>query len=85
MAGKIERKPSFYIERKVCNLFQIFVEEEYRNKGVGTELIRTFIRWGKSRGTKTIKLQVYEKNTTAIKAYKKIGFRNSKTEMRKRI
>ncbi|MFZ3077028.1 MAG: GNAT family N-acetyltransferase [Candidatus Aenigmatarchaeota archaeon] len=85
VAGKIEKKPGFYIEREICNLFQIFVEKEYRNKGIGTELIKTFIRWGKTKGARTIKLQVYGKNTNAIKAYRKIGFKELKIEMRKKI
>ncbi len=84
-AGKIEKLPAFYIERKIGILFQIFVEEKYRNRGVGTKLINKFISWLKSRQIKAVRLEVFPTNSAVKELYKNLGFKEFKIEMRKKI
>lgn len=48
----------------------IEVEEKYRNKGIGTELLKKLTETVK----KSISLEVRINNYNAIKLYKKIGF-----------
>lgn len=85
VAGKIEDKPGFYIERKIGILFQVFVEEEYRNKGIGIRLIKKFISWLKYKKIKNIRLEVFLNNRTALKLYENLGFKEFKIEMRKKL
>lgn len=50
-------------------LDEIYLEEEYRNKGIGTNIIKEVIS-----NNDTIYLWVYKENKQAISLYKKIGF-----------
>lgn len=51
-------------------LDEIFIEEQYRNKGIGTSIIKEVI----SKSNENIYLWVYKDNIKAIKLYKKLGF-----------
>lgn len=52
------------------------VLEEYRNKGIGTSLIKELINWGsENKIIKKINLRVRRDNTNAIHVYKKLGFK----------
>ena len=50
-------------------LDEIYIEEEYRNKGIGTNIIKEVIL-----SNDIIYLWVYKKNTHAISLYKRLGF-----------
>ena len=50
-------------------LDEIFIEEEYRNFGIGTSIINKVIN-----DNDIIYLWVYKENVNAIKLYKRIGF-----------
>ena len=58
-------------------LDEIYLEEEYRNKGIGTDIIRKILN------NNIVYLWVYKENTRAIKLYKQLGFIiNIETETR---
>lgn len=50
-------------------LDEIYIDKEYRNKGIGTDIIINIIKHNPN-----MYLWVYKKNTNAIKLYKKLGF-----------
>ena len=50
-------------------LDEIYLEEEYRNKGIGTDIIKNILKQND-----IVYLWVYKKNIKAIKLYKKLGF-----------
>ena len=50
-------------------LDEIYLEEEYRNKGIGTNIIKEVIS-----NNDIIYLWVYKENENAISLYKKLGF-----------
>lgn len=50
-------------------LDEIYLEKEYRNKGIGTDIIKQILK-----ENKTIFLWVYKLNEKAISLYKKLGF-----------
>lgn len=50
-------------------LDEIYLEEEYRNKGIGTEIIRNILN-----NNDIVYLWVYKENKKAISLYKKLGF-----------
>ncbi len=50
-------------------LDEIYLEEEYRNKGIGTDIIKEVIN-----NNGIIYLWVYKENVKAISLYKKLGF-----------
>ena len=54
------------------------VDEEWRNKGVGTSLIRGVLDWAKSSSElEVIWLDVYDNNELGLGLYKKMGFKIS--------
>jgi len=50
-------------------LDEIYLEEEYRNKGIGTSILKEVIS-----SNDIVYLWVYKKNIQAISLYKKLGF-----------
>jgi len=48
---------------------EIFIEDEYRNKGLGSNIIKNIINKNKA-----VYLWVYKENIKAINLYKKLGF-----------
>lgn len=51
-------------------LDEIYLEEEYRNKGIGTEIIKNILK-----NNFIVYLWVYKKNIKAISLYKKMKFK----------
>jgi GNAT superfamily N-acetyltransferase len=49
--------------------------DEYRNKGLGTKLIKLLIEWAKKKKIDFIELSVYEKNPDAKRLYERLGFK----------
>jgi GNAT superfamily N-acetyltransferase len=60
----------------------MFVEPEYRGKGVNRLIIEALVDWSHKKGLNEIRLQVYSENLAAIRAYEKVGFKKILTEMR---
>lgn len=59
----------------------MYVKEAYRGKGLGQVILNKLVEWLKSRGMSDIRLQVYQNNPNAIKAYEKAGFQSHLIEM----
>ena len=59
----------------------IFVSKDFKRKGVGINLIQSFIKYIKSKKIKECKLEVNKKNKYALSLYKKIGFKITSYEM----
>jgi len=53
----------------------VTVHRDYRDRGVGTALVRALIDWARAGGVvKRIELQAYARNARAIHVYEKLGF-----------
>lgn len=60
----------------------MYVKPEHRGKGVNHKIIEALTQWVVSRGLTEMRLQVYQENLPAIKAYQKAGFTPNLLEMR---
>jgi GNAT superfamily N-acetyltransferase len=60
----------------------MFVPEEHRGKGLNKLILNALIDWCKARNVFEIRLDVYDVNDPAIKAYRKAGFKNYLINMR---
>ena len=60
----------------------MYVSTEYRGKGVNKQIVDLLISWSRSQGVSDCYLDVYSKNSSAIRAYEKIGFESSMVEMK---
>ena len=72
-------------KNKESGWFDTGVLISYRNKGIGTLLITTLINKLKDRKCKYLFLKVDKKYTQTIDFYKKIGFKDSKDQVKKDI
>jgi len=79
---KTAKEPNWSKNKKRGHIGVLFVEKEYRRKGIGKMIVDELINWLKKRNIKDIRIQAYSKNTNAIKAYKKYGFKEHVLEMR---
>ncbi|MGA9271466.1 MAG: GNAT family N-acetyltransferase [Lutimonas sp.] len=60
----------------------MFVKEQYRGKGLNQMVIDKLIEWCKTRGLSEIRLDVYQTNEPALRAYEKAGFKRHLITMR---
>lgn len=60
----------------------MYVDPNFRGKGVNQLIVKKLIDWSKNKGMKSVCLTVFEDNEAAIKAYNKVGFRKQFVEMR---
>jgi len=74
-------KPYFEPEQYVYLGF-MFVSPQHRGKGINGKITEKLIEWAKSRNLSEIQLDVYAANESAIKAYKKLGFKPDLLKMR---
>lgn len=66
---------SLYIFLDEANLQQIAVLEDFRRKGIASELIEYSVEYLKQNNVKKFYLEVNETNFVAIKTYEKFGFK----------
>jgi ribosomal protein S18 acetylase RimI-like enzyme len=82
--GYIYNKEKVYKE-KVAYLDRISVDNDYKGKGIGTNLIEAFEREVKIKEAKFIKLNAFHNNIPATSFYKKTGFYDYSTFYMKKI
>ncbi len=83
-SGYAKIKPDrHYLKHEVQGyLGFMFVPEQHRGKGYNKLIIDSLTDWCKSKGVYEIRLDVYDINTSAIKAYEKVGFKKHLITMR---
>lgn len=62
------------IEENFIGLYDIVVDEQFRNQGYGKKLILGLVNIAKDRNIKTAYLQVVDSNIVAKKLYQNLGF-----------
>jgi [ribosomal protein S18]-alanine N-acetyltransferase len=62
------------INKKIFNINSLGISEDYRNKGIGKQLLVSLLSMMKEQNIKKVILQVRESNEIAIKLYKKMEF-----------
>ncbi len=63
----------------------MYTAPNYRGMGINQSIIKALLQWAKKKGLSEIRLQVYDENVAAVKAYEKAGFRKNLVEMRMNI
>ena len=63
---------------KVATLEDMVIDEEFRRKGLGTELLNEAVSFARKRGCLRLTLLTDFNNDTAIKFYERAGFNLSK-------
>ncbi len=82
--GYIMRRPNKPYEAQPYHGYIgfMYTSPEHRGKGIATAIIGRLRQWATEKGLKDIRLEVYDQNASAIRAYEKAGFKKVLTEMR---
>ena len=80
--ARIEDSKIYLKHPKHVYLGFMYVKPEYRGKGVNKIIIEALKQWTISQGVTEMRLEVYNENLPAIKAYEKAGFTPNLLEMR---
>jgi len=79
------RSVPFYSPRPYGFIFDIYVAEEVRRKGVGQKLLQFAFDWFKGQGLDKVKLEVAESNQGAKPLYLRAGFRPERHVMGRQL
>ncbi|MFN8207329.1 MAG: GNAT family N-acetyltransferase [Bacteroidales bacterium] len=67
---------SFEFKGRIALLDEIFLQKEYRNKGIGKKALEFIFKQAPGLQLKTILMEVEKHNAHAIHLYEKLGFRD---------
>jgi ribosomal protein S18 acetylase RimI-like enzyme len=73
------------INNRICFLDALYVNENYRNKGIANQLINLFKKWCIDNNAKTIEVNVCSKNINAKNLYSNQNFITTKETMEFKI
>ncbi|MFZ4260420.1 GNAT family N-acetyltransferase [Sphingobacterium sp. HJSM2_6] len=60
----------------------MYVKPQFRGKGINQSIVQELINWAKNKKITEVRLDVYDENINAKKAYLKAGFKPNLLEMR---
>ena len=81
----IKINDKYFKEKKYGYLDSATTHKDYRKQGVARELNDFALRYLKNKGIKYVRANVYNSNKIALKAWKKIGFKEQSTNLLKKI
>ena len=85
LVGAIVKRPPYRIKANYAELESIIVEPAYRGANLGTKLVSDFISWCRQNKIDYVSLLVASQNDSAIKFYKKTGFKEYDLTMRLKL
>ncbi len=80
--AKIKIAQEYFKHSVYSYLGFMYVKENHRGKGINKMIIDGLVNWSREKGLDEIRLQVYDDNDSALKAYEKVGFKRHMVEMR---
>ncbi len=83
--ARIENSKPYLQHRQHAYLGFMYVVPEYRGKGVNKKILDVLAAWSAAENIKELRLDVYQDNEAAIKAYEKSGFVKHMVEMRMKL
>lgn len=79
--GLIKQNKSHFTHKEHGYVGFMFVTKEHRGKGISHLILNEIFSWFKSKNITETRLEVYQENPSAIKAYEKAGFKKNLVEM----
>ena len=80
--ARIEESKIYLKHSRHAYLGFMYVKPKHRGKGVNNKVMEALKRWSVSQNITEFRLEVYNDNLPAIKAYEKAGFKGHMLEMR---
>lgn len=81
----VDLLPEMFEQEAGGFLADIFVEDTYRGRGIGTALVDTLVEWFRQKGLRHYEWHVAANNTEALAFWEKVGGRNWQIRMRASI
>jgi GNAT superfamily N-acetyltransferase len=75
ISGELREGSPTFRQKTWASVDDVFVEPDYRNRGMGRALLKSVEAWAKERGADGISLQVAAANGRGRKFYGELGFR----------
>lgn len=73
------------VKRKVFYINQFCVDEEFRNHGIGTQMMEELRVLARAFGCTDVQLSVYPQNDAAVSFYQKCGFMIQNINMQRKV
>ena len=73
------------IPRKIMEIHQFCVDEDFRNHGIGTQMMEEIRVLAKAFGCTDLQLGVYPQNDAAVSFYQKCGFMIRSIDMQRKV
>jgi GNAT superfamily N-acetyltransferase len=83
--AKIKKAEVFLDHERYVHLGFMYTKPEHRGKKRNSLIIEALKKWAISKNVLEVRLQVYDANSSAIKAYEKVGFEKDMVTMRVRL
>lgn len=80
--ARIEAAKPYLNHETYAYLGFMYTDENYRGKGVNAKIMEGLKHWCAAREIVELRLDVYNDNLTAIRAYEKVGFKKHLINMR---
>lgn len=74
LAGGLSDTYPYRTVKKIVELENTLIKDEFRGQGIGEKLFKKFVDWSRSMGAERIKVKASANNSRAIKFYERIGF-----------
>lgn len=74
LIGSIEKAEDWRKIKNIAEAENMLIIEEFRGRGIGTNLLKEFLKWAKSKGAERAFVVASASNEKAIRTYSKIGF-----------
>ena len=63
----------------------LYIDKNYRKKGIGKKLLFHTLKWLKKQGVKHVSLEIHKKNSAAQNLSRKIGFKDYTIKLTKNL
>jgi len=83
--ARIEESKIYLKHQRHAFLGFMFVKPSYRGKGINKKIIDFLAQWALSQNVSELRLEVYNDNLPAVKAYEKQGFSKLLVQMRMEV
>ncbi|MDG1039548.1 MAG: GNAT family N-acetyltransferase [Polaribacter sp.] len=80
--AKINLDKTYLKHDKHAYLGFMYVKEKHRGNGYNKLIVDALLTWSKEKNISEIRLDVYNSNPSAIRAYEKVGFKKHMLKMR---
>jgi len=72
-------------DKSKAGIEKVYVDKEFRRKGVGMKLMKEIIRWLKEKTVKSVSSGIFIKNKPSINIHEKLGFEVTAVRMQKKL